>query len=169
MGGKTGFALLFEFVATVDVSPYLCIEEALRFRREFCGGEDKIMKYCEELSNQAGKRAAEIFETEVMENKEKSLTKCAFANVRLPLRTGTGRTEVREQDALTAVNWIALALVRDYDAYASVYFHAKSFWVRFSGQIYLEMEDFDRGTKALKALCERVKAGEHLSATVPGT
>ncbi len=45
MGGKSAFVLLFEFVATLDSGPYFCIEEALRFRKEVCGGEEVIMQH----------------------------------------------------------------------------------------------------------------------------
>ena len=44
--GRSPIVLLFQFLATLDVSPYLYIEEASKFRREVCGGEMKIMKYC---------------------------------------------------------------------------------------------------------------------------
>lgn len=37
--GKSAFESLFEFVATSDDTPYLCIPAALHFRAEVCGGE----------------------------------------------------------------------------------------------------------------------------------
>lgn len=96
--GKSSFVLLFEFVGTLDVSPYFCIEEALKFRREVCGGEEKIMKYCEEISSEAGRLAVKILGTDVMQNDTESLTKCAFANVRLPLEIGDGQGQIQEKD-----------------------------------------------------------------------
>ena len=161
MAGKSPFVLLFEFVATLDSSPYFCIEEALRFRKEVCGGEEKIMDHCRKISDEAGKRAATIFGTEIMENAQGSLNACAFCNVRLPLEMGSSKGEVREEDAVKAVRWIAKHLIQEYDTYVSLYFHGKSFWVRFSGQIYLELEDFERGAQSLYTLCERVRAGEY--------
>ena len=160
--GKSPFVLLFEYVATLDVSPYTCIEEALNFRREVCGGEDKIMAYCEDISNEAGRLAAEIFGTGVMENETKTLTKCAFTNVRLPLEVGDGPGQIPEKDMYRVAVWMTLVLVRELDTYSPVFFHAKQFWTRFSGQIYLDLSDFEKGAKALKALCERVKSGEYL-------
>lgn len=160
--GKSPFVLLFEFVATLDVSPYLCIEEALEFRREVCGGEGVIMEYCEELSSEAGRLAAEIFGTVVMENSTKTLTECAFTNVRLPLEIGDGPGQIREKDMYLVAVWMTAMLTRESDIYSPVFFHARKFWTRFSGQIYLDLAEFYKGARALKALCERAKSGEYL-------
>ena len=160
--GKSPFVLLFDFVATQDVSPYLCIEEALKFRREVCGGEEKIMGYCEEVSNEAGRLAVEILGTDVMENETKTLTKCAFANVRLPLEIGDGKGQIREKDMYRVAVWMTAMLTNELDIYSPVFFHARKFWTRFSGQIYLDLCDFEKGARALKSLCERAKSGEYL-------
>lgn len=160
--GKSPFVLLFEFVATLDVSPYLCIEEALKFRREVCGGESKIMKHCEEISSEAGRRVAEILGTNVMDNETKMITKCAFTNVRLPLEIGNGRGQILEKDMYLVAVWMTAMLVRESDIYSPVFFHARRFWTRLSGQIYLDLGDFEKGARALKALCERAKSGEYL-------
>lgn len=160
--GKSPFVLLFEFVATLDVSPYLCIEEALKFRREVCGGEGKIMKHCEEISSEAGRRVAEILGTNVMDNETKMITKCAFTNVRLPLEIGNGRGQILEKDMYLVAVWMTAMLVRESDIYSPVFFHARRFWTRLSGQIYLDLGDFEKGARALKALCERAKSGEYL-------
>lgn len=160
--GKNPFVLLFEFVATLDVCPYLCIEEALEFRRRVCGGEEKIMKYCEEISSEAGRLTADILGTDVMETETKTLTKCAFSNVRLPLEIGNGHGQILEKDMYMVAVWMTAMLVKEYDTYSPVYFHARRFWTRFSGQIYLELSDFEKGARALKTLCERVKNGEYL-------
>lgn len=160
--GKSPFVLLFDFVATLDVSPYLCIEEALKFRREVCGGEIKIMEYCDQISDEAGRLAAEIMGTEVMENKTNMITKCAFTNVRLPLEVGDGQGQVLEKDMYRVAVWMTAMLMKESDVYSPVFFHARKFWTRFSGQIYLDIGDFEKGARALKKLCERAKKGGFL-------
>ena len=160
--GKSPFVLLFEFVGTLDLCPYLCIEEALKFRQHVCGGEEKIMKYCEEISDEGGRLAAEIFGTNVMDNKTKMLTKCAFTNVRLPLEVGDGPGQIEEKNMYLVAIWMTAMLVRESDIYSPVFYHARKFWTRFSGQIYLDLGDFEKGARALKALCERAQSGEYL-------
>ncbi len=160
--GKSPFVLLFEFVATLDNCPYTCIEESLNFRRQVCGGEDKIMKYCEEISSEAGRLVAEILGTDVMENETKTLTKCSFVNVRLPLEIGDGPGQVQEKDMYLVAVWMTATLVRESDIYSPIFFHARKFWTRLSGQIYLDLGDFEKGAKALKTVCERGRSGEYL-------
>ena len=159
---KSPFAVLFEYVATLDVCPYLCIEEALKFRREVCGGEERIMKYCDKISNEAGRLAADILGTEVMENGTKTLTDCAFTNVRLPLEIGDGPGQIPEKDMYALAVWMTAMLVKESDIYSPIFFHARKFWTRFSGQIYLDLSDFEKGARALKTLCERAKSEEYL-------
>ncbi|KAL9591628.1 MAG: hypothetical protein Q9179_007531 [Wetmoreana sp. 5 TL-2023] len=161
-GRRSRFVEMLQFVGTTDVSPYLCMEEALKFRQDVCGGEDRIMEYCEKVSNEGGQKAAELFGTEVMENGEKTLTKCCMTNVRLPLKVGEGAGEIKKADAFPVVAWMAQILVNEYDLFVPPYFHGGSFWVRFSGQVYVEAEDFSAAAKVLKGLCERVQKGEYL-------
>lgn len=158
---RSYFVELFQFVGTTDVGPYLCIEEALKFRQEVCGGDAKIMEYCDTISNEGGKKVAELLGTEVMENTEKTLTKCCFTNVKLPLKIGEGEGEIKEGDAFAVVAWIAQKEFEEHNMFAPSLFHAGSFWVRLSGQIYLELEDFVSAAERLKRLCERVRKGEY--------
>lgn len=159
---KSKFEMLFQFVATIDVSSYLCIEEALKFRREVCGGEEKVMQHCVDISNEAGRLAAEILGTEVMENAEKTLTKCSMTNVKLPLKIGNGESEIPSKDTHMVASWITAVLAKEYDIYVPAFVHAGTFWTRLSGQIYLEMEDYAMGAEALRSLCGRAKKGAYL-------
>ena len=159
---KSKFVMMFEFVATLDVSPYLCIEEALKFRRDICGGEEKIMTYCEGISNEGGAKIAEILGTEIMENGEKPLAKCALTNVRLPLIIGDGPGEIAQKDTITVAIWLTEILAKMHDVYLPAFVHAEAFWTRLSGQIYLEVEDCIRGARILRDLCNRAKEGEYL-------
>ena len=160
--GKSNFVMLFEFVATLDVSPYLCIEEALKFRKDVCGGEEEIMTYCERLSNEGGAKIAEILGTEIMENGEKSLARCALTNVKLPLVIGDGPGEILQKDTIRVAIWMTEMLANTHDVYLPAFIHADAFWARLSGQIYLELEDCIRGARILRDLCERARGGEYL-------
>lgn len=59
----------FSWSGTIDYSPILAIDAALDFRL-YCGGEERIRKYCHELAIQGGAVVAEILGTEVMRNTE---------------------------------------------------------------------------------------------------
>ena len=56
--------------------------------------------------------------------------------------------------------WITERTIFDFDTMVPAMFHAGSMWVRFSGQIYVEIKDFEWAGYMLKELCERVVSGE---------
>ena len=181
--GNSPFVELFAFVATTDTTPYLCVPEALKFREITCGGEANIRQYCQHISQVGGSRVAQILGTEVMDNKTHTLTKCCFANVRLPLiisrhnsSDGHGlnaikgqapigpvsekQGEVTVEEAPVIVKWIMERAQKEFNTHIPAKIHAGAIWVRLSGQIYLAEEDFGWAARVLKELCERVLKGE---------
>jgi len=164
--GKTPFVHLFEFVATFDYSPYLCIPAALEFRKKICGGEEAIRKYCFDIARVGGQRTADILGTEVMgkEMEGTQMHECSFANVRLPLKVKkAGEVDVMGFEAKDGEKiglWINKRGVEEFDTYLQIKFHDNGLWVRLSGQIYLEMQDFEWVGCRLKELCQRVEDGE---------
>ena len=152
------FGDLFAFVATVDASPYMCVPKALDFRRQVCGGEDTIRKYCHDIAQAGGQRIAELLGTKVMNNESGTLKNCCFVNVELPLNFAQ---EFDPTDAARIAKWMMDQAMETYDTHIPVKYHAGKMWARLSGQIYLELEDFDFGGKVLQELCQRVQRGEH--------
>ncbi|KAE9365147.1 PLP-dependent transferase, partial [Stipitochalara longipes BDJ] len=165
--GKSPFVHLFEFVATIDYSPYACIPAALEFRKRICGGEQAIRNYCYEIARIGGQRAADILGTEVMFTESRTMNQCCFANVELPLKFENTRQGDKTRDGTFDISeagkigsWINDRGVKDYDTYLQIAFHAGKMWVRLSGQIYLEVADFEWVGAKLNMLCERVQRGE---------
>ena len=108
---------------------------------------------------------AEILDTDIMEEVGKS-KRCCFANVRLPITLGNGESEINENDAIKVAQWIAEKLAMEHDAYIAIYIHGGKLWTRLSAQIYIDLEDVERGAKVLKVLCERVVRGDAIG-TLP--
>lgn len=172
--GKSNFVSQFDFVGSVDSAPFLCIGEALRFRREVCGGEQNIMKYCFDLARDGGQAVARILGTEVMDNQEHTLTdQCCMVNVRLPLHVSDDSDSTSNADeglsnsrfTLAAVprsevpvvtQYLMSACVAQHHTFIAIIFYANSWWARFSAQVYLELEDFEYGAEALKSVCYKV-------------
>lgn len=156
---KPRFVNLFEFVATIDYTPYTCVPAAIKFREEI-GGEEAIRTYCWDVARAGGERVAEILGTEVMDNKSGSMSKCCFTNVRLPLdfkRDGEAQSQNHPSVPviLAAIEWFKYNGVKGFDTYLQVGFHSGAMWVRFSGQIYLSFKDFEWVGFKLKELCDR--------------
>lgn len=60
------------------------------------------------------------------------------------------------EDAPVIVRWIIDRALIDFDIPIMTKFHAGAVWIRLSGQIYIELHDFERAADILKGLCERV-------------
>jgi hypothetical protein len=139
----------------MDYTPYLCIPAALEFRTQVCGGEAKIREYC-----------YEILGTSVMTTQSGTMRQCAFANVELPLlfkrkeEMDGSKGELDVDEAVRIGAWIKKTAAMEMDAYLQTAFHAGKLWVRVSGQIYLEVDDFQWVAPRLMQLCERAMRGE---------
>lgn len=186
--GKSNFVSQFEFVGSVANSAFLCIGEAIRFRREVCGGEEAIMKYCFALARDGGQAVARILGTEVMDNQERTLTyQCCMVNIQLPLRVSDTVIRAQNGDAHTVAqsdshfsiavvprsdvsivtHYLTSACAADHHTFIAIIFYADSWWARFSAQIYLELEDFEYGAHALSAVCQKVAQKAYLPAVFP--
>ncbi|KAK7420450.1 hypothetical protein QQZ08_010437 [Neonectria magnoliae] len=165
---KPAFITNFEFVGTLDNSPYLCVKDAIAWRREVLGGEDAVLAYLWDLNKTGTQLVADGLGTEVMENATGTLRNCAMGNVALPIwtdagaRAGEGDAVVPAADAITAFQWILKTLMDEYKTFLSLFVHGGRFWVRFSAQVYLGLEDYEYATAALKDICERVAKKEYL-------
>ncbi|KAF1992214.1 PLP-dependent transferase [Aulographum hederae CBS 113979] len=182
---KSPFETNFEFVGTLDNTPYLCVPAALAWREKM-GGEDAILTYCHALAEKAAYRMAELLGegSGVLQNEGGTLLgRCCLANVRLPLeprrvievaaaavkrKRGNGDAEVGEEIGEGEIgglvtSWMCRTFVDDYDTFMALIFYGGAWWIRISAQIYLEMKDFEWAAGVLKKMCERVMEGEFLA------
>ncbi|KAJ5928453.1 hypothetical protein N7466_007409 [Penicillium verhagenii] len=167
---KTPFEELFEFVATSDDSAYICVPAALKFRREVCGGEKAIMSYCTNLANEAADLIAATLGTDVMQEPdlkpgEKSrMRDCCMVTIRLPLRVagdgaqaqGGSWVTLTPEEAPLRASFIEQTLMKKFDTFVPVFRHGPWLWTRVSGQVFLEIGDFEWLAGVLRNLCEEV-------------
>ncbi|KFY88094.1 hypothetical protein V500_06556 [Pseudogymnoascus sp. VKM F-4518 (FW-2643)] len=165
-GGDKVFGELFKKVSTVDPKPYVCVEEALKFRELTCGGEAAIREYCEHIAQAGGKRMAEImvvtegpasYDTRVGPAQEQDVAS-SQANNKI--------SYIRETDATEIVKWMTERSIKDYETMIPVKFYGGEIWCRISGQIYLELQDFEWAAYRLEEMCKRVSNGEFKAAIV---
>ena len=116
------FAELFNWTATVDQTPCICVAEAINFRKEICAGEKVIRQYCFRLTCDGGAIISDILGTEVMQNPESALTQCYFTNVRLSLpfheasRSGDDvQSGLDPADGPAVTKWIMHCLMYKFD------------------------------------------------------
>lgn len=162
------FISMFNFVATIDYTPYLCIPAAISFRNTVCGGEASIRQYCFDLAKTGGNLCASTLNTHTLPILPGRET--CFTNIKLPipfLREGNEKshttsetTAFKPADAEKIKVWLNKTAVTEFDTYLQIGWHANVLWVRLSAQIYLELRDFEWVGGKLKGLCERVNEGE---------
>ncbi|KAL4941261.1 hypothetical protein BDV06DRAFT_194854 [Aspergillus oleicola] len=155
--GKSPFVTLFEFTGTTDDSAYSCIPAALKFRKEVCGGEEKIYDYLEELAGEAGEVVATALGTDVLRavKGQTGGLGCSMVNVRLPIRVsdsdspvkgngkgdGKGVVTVRSADVSPLAHYLHEKLI-ERGTFVPCFPHGEWFYTRLSAQVYLERGDF---------------------------
>lgn len=122
------------------------------------------MAYCQSLARKGAQLIADTFGTEVLDNDKGEFTKCCMANARLPIsvsghpqtKSGEGVITVQQEHAMTALNYLTAQMVEQHHTFIAVMVYKGNFWVRISGQIYLEVKDLEFGVEVLKNLVNEV-------------
>ncbi|KAJ5716711.1 Pyridoxal phosphate-dependent transferase major region subdomain 1 [Penicillium malachiteum] len=159
---KTEFEINFEFVGTIDNIAFLTIPAAIKWRRQVCGGEQKIQEYCISLAKKGGLRVAEILGTRILDDTDHCMTNCSMVNILLPLErptSGTGSLVKCKGSTETATitDWMQLTLIENWKTFMPIFPFQGRWWVRLSGQIYLDDSDFEWAGWTLKAVCEQLE------------
>lgn len=84
-------------------------------------------------------------------------------NIRLPI-TYPVSTDAQRVKSLVAQQkkFLYSKLMSDYATQAPGFVHNGQWWVRFSAQIYISLEQFEKVARDLKEVCQRIERGEHL-------
>ncbi|KAL1706955.1 pyridoxal phosphate-dependent transferase [Schizophyllum commune] len=169
------FVVQHNLTATIDWSNFFTIPAALQFRA-WLGGEAAINAYTHKLAFEGGKRIAEILQTEMMYPDEGSGMELSMVNVALPLPAfgkvigpGAGGEISKEEYAfqMKVQGLIQRKLLEERNLGPTRYYHNGRLWLRISGQVWLEMEDFEKVGWGVKEVCEEVIEELQLEKYVP--
>lgn len=167
---KSPFVRNFQFVGTLENSPYATVKDSIEWREKFLGGEERIMAYLWKLTKEGGKKTADILGTGLIENSKGTLTNNGMANVYLPVKmTGgidkayneSGTTFIPEKDAQKFVAWVLARQMDEYKTFIPLIQHGGKYYARLSAQVYLDVDDFEWAGRMLKDLCERAGRNEY--------
>ncbi|ODV86442.1 hypothetical protein CANARDRAFT_6914 [[Candida] arabinofermentans NRRL YB-2248] len=141
-GPDVQFFEKFIFSGSNDFSRFFCVEKAIEFRNEVCGGEDNIREYCQSLAKKIG----EYFgKDRVIDNEEGTLV-TSLINIKVPLTSEQHQLLAKRKN--DAAYWKKVRcffwdrLLKDHKTYLMLGWHNDMFYIRFSCQIYNELEDY---------------------------
>ncbi|KAK4180606.1 pyridoxal phosphate-dependent transferase [Triangularia setosa] len=156
--GKGYFVNGFQFVGTVDNAPYLCVRDAIKWREDVLGGEERVRGELIKMAREGGKLVAGALGTEVLDNEAGTMSASAMTNVALPLPA----EEIKANGEGPAVHaYILETLMEKYQTFVAVFVFQGRWWARLSAQVYLDLEDFKWAGGVLKEICEGVVRGEY--------
>lgn len=124
------FSYRFTFVGTLDYSSMLSIPAAKEFT-DSLGGFEKIREYNRELADKACQLATKKLGTENMAGS-------AMFNVRVPL-------DLPQSEHALVTRFIQEWLLLERNCCIPLYSHGGNIWARISAQIYLDIDDIERG------------------------
>lgn len=157
----------FAWNGTLDFSPVLSIESALEFRDKVCGGDERIQAYCHKLAKEGGELVARELGTSVMQTADPASDGELIANMvnvelpmSFPLKPNAQSDLTMAQRISKTVSVLSGELLSRHSTFALCYAHNDRWWARLSAQIYLDLDDFAYGAKALKDVCSRLESGE---------
>lgn len=167
-GDDSNFVGQFTFHGTLDDSPYVCVKDAIAWRKDVLGGEDRIIDYLVKLNKDGCALVAEALGSAVLENKKGTLNNSAMGNIMLPLWVGergegAGPDDlvVSKEETAAVFQWLEEKQVTEYNTFMAFYVRWDRFFVRLSSQVYLDMDDYEWAAKTLKEMLERVAKGEY--------
>lgn len=73
---------------------------------------------------------------------------------------GIEPTTIKQSEVAQVVNWMQETLINEHNTFVAIFEYHGQMYVRISGQIYLELKDWEWLGGVLKVMCERVGSGE---------
>lgn len=142
----------FTFTGSISFAGISCIGTALDFRKDVCGGEEAISKYCFGLARQVGELALKKWPgATLVENDEKSLT-TAMVTVYFPLDKFTKSFDLSNRQLVQhLIKSISEIQIKNYKTFVPFDVHAGKLFARFSCQLYNELSDYEYACDAAEA------------------
>lgn len=158
---QTRFADQFNFIGAQITASLVTVKDASKFIEEI-GGLQRVKDYNFRLAREASEAVAKLWGTVILENDEKSLLTSLFT-VEYPVKEGV---LIREEDWENLEKYMLIRqtiekkLIKEYKSVAPIFLHNGKIWIRFSAQIYSELNDYIEGAKLLEKGVDEFFASE---------
>lgn len=136
------FVDTFQFVGTTNKANISTIGEAIKFRRDICGGEVAIRKYCNELSRKVGEvLTKEIWPKTTFLDNDDDTAITAMINIETPMEQYITK-EFDRNDLKRCLLYLEEKICLEHNTFVPFFINNNKVYARFSCQIYNEMDDF---------------------------
>lgn len=155
----------FKFIATKTFAQVSCIEAAINFRKNACGGESSIYDYCHDLCHRVGLLVTKDKWHGMSILNDGNDTVTTMVNIEVPIDHIAKREDIvldnssnLQQDQFLGVSrkFVEEEMINKYHTFVPLFYHNNKFYARFSCQIYNELDDYDYASdvvlKVLKSL-----------------
>lgn len=134
----------FTFYGSKCFSAIACVETAIKFRQDQCGGEEAIQNYGESLARQVGALTEKLWPgSSVIENKEGTLV-TAMVTVFVPIEEMAPDFNPKDPKAVAEfIEFVSRHQIEKFNTFVPFGEHAGRMLVRFSCQTYNELSDFE--------------------------
>ncbi|CAL9731041.1 hypothetical protein MOUN0_K09890 [Monosporozyma unispora] len=150
----------FWFSGTINYTSGFCIEKAIQFRKEICGGEEKINKYQADLQKEAIDIVLREFGTgaKLLDNSTHTVSVAGMFNISFPKNERNTKFIEHLTESFAAYRKFKVKcetkMVVDHKAFAPFIAHNNELWIRFSVNIYNTAADYERSAKLIKQTIE---------------
>lgn len=156
----------FYFIGTASYAQYFSVSDAIEFRSKVCGGEDNIRNYQIGLQDKAIDLILKKFgpKSLLLENSTNTLRSPGLFNVSIPLDSKF--QPVLDKMALDFNYFRSVKqacdkkMIFENKAYAPYQYHNGKLWVRFSVQIFNELNDYEIAADSVQKVVDEVFATE---------
>jgi selenocysteine lyase/cysteine desulfurase len=148
---KTRFADQFNYTGANLLGNVLTVKAASEFIEEI-GGLKRVQDYNFKLAKEVGEAVAKQWNTRVLENEEGTLLS-SLVSVEYPVQGGV---TINESDWETFNIYklireaIEKKLIKEHKTTAPIFYHSGKVWIRFSAQIYSELDDYVEAAKRIR-------------------
>lgn len=146
----------FWYLGTVSYGPIICIEEAISFRKNICGGEQAIRGYQNELQEKAIPLIIAAFGpgAELLENSTNTYHTPGMFNISFPIEEAHRPVLNYLLESFVSFRKFKAAcearMIKEYRAFAPFLVHNGRIWVRFSVNVFNEESDYSRSAVLIK-------------------
>lgn len=160
---KTRFVDRFAWTGSMTLAQFVASHDAIKFRKEICGGEDRIREHNFSLAKEASEYVKEAWKSELLDNSTGTLLTSMFT-IEFPLPKQLLAEMSNTGFFILMLDIVLNKMIESYKTFIPMALHKGKCFARFSCEVYNELEDYKYGAevfpKVIKEFLDSPQYGE---------